>query len=219
MNESIDMGRNAEFATLALQYELNRRDFRRKLALFPAELRHCAILANSIIGAENAGRLPETPEDIIKESAEFVEKLLGLMDPSNDEAFGEVLTTCLIQTIRDELDSCCPNCAGFRDCLALDSEMVGPLFLRRVSGEETDELKTAIVCHIEAALQRTPYLEAGTAASCDRFSHQLSGTSIGEVFGRYSSICRQLHALYDIDCRRVQTEMIRLNMEFCKAEK
>jgi hypothetical protein len=205
-----------KYSSYAIMYELNSREFRKRLGLFPEELRYYVILANSIIGAENAKRVAGTPAAVIKDGEEFVEKLLGMVDPEQDSLFREVLETYLVETIKDELRYCCPNCARFEECLDIESLAVGGLFERRVNGEETAELKQEIVRQVDVALERTPHVDTDMAHRlCEKFSHQYSASDIGEVFGRYAEIAAVLRHSFGIDYRKIQQKMVLLNMEFC----
>src|SRR5512135_1911756 len=132
------MSDTKKYSFFAVSYELNRREFRRKLGLFPDEMRYYVILANSIIGTENARRVPETPEAVAEDSREFTAKLLSLVTPGEDDGFREVAETYLIETMKDELRFNCPNCENFGRCLDLENLTVGQLFKRRAHGEETD---------------------------------------------------------------------------------
>src|ERR1700690_166545 len=172
---------NRTYSSYAVLYELNNREFKRKLDLFPAEMRYYVILANSIIGSENAKRLKETPEALVEDSQEFVSKLMGIAAPKQDDAFREVLETYLIETMKDELRYCCSNCAEFNRCLDLENLTVGILFKRRADGEETDDLKKETALQIENALKRTPYIDTDKAHKlCKDFGHQYSASGIGE---------------------------------------
>ncbi|MCL4457314.1 MAG: hypothetical protein M1147_10925 [Nitrospirae bacterium] len=214
------MADHKTFSSYAVLYELNNRELKRKLDLFPEELRYYAVLANGIIGSENAKRLKETPEAVVEDSREFVEKLLGMASPETDDAFKEMLETYLIETLKDELRCCCSNCANFNSCLDMENLPVGLLFQRRVNGEETDELKREISLQIENALQRTPYINTDNAHKlCKDFRHQYSSSDIGEVFGRYSDIAAGLQVSFGIDYKNIQQEMISINMEFCEKDK
>jgi hypothetical protein len=205
------------YSSYAIMYELSSREFRKKLGLFPEELRYYVILANSIIGAENAKRVEGTPGAVIKDGEEFVGKLLSMVDPEEDAAFREILETYLVETMKDELRCCCPNCARFEECLDVDNLTVGGLFERRVKGEETVELKREIVRQVDAALERTPHVDTDMARLfCEQFRHQYSLSGIGEVFGRYADIAAVLQASYGIDYRKIQQKMVLLNMEFCE---
>ncbi len=211
------MSVNSTYAYYAILYELNSREFKRKLDLFPAEMRYYVVLANSIIGAENAQRVKETPEAIVRDSKEFVSKLLDVAGTDQDDICRDILETYLMETMKDELRYCCPNCANFSKCLDLEDLSLGPLFRRRANGEETDELKKEIALQIQEALQNTPYIDSDDAHKlCRDFSHQYSVSNIGEVFGRYSDIAAVLRNSFGIDYNRVQQEMITLNMHFFK---
>jgi hypothetical protein len=206
-----------KYSSYAIMHELNKREFRRKLGLFPEELRYYVILANSIIGAENAKRVSCTPEAVIRDGDEFVAKLLSMVDAEKDAVFREILETYLVETMNDELRCCCPNCAGFEECLDIARLEVGGLFERRVNGEETEELKQEIVRQIDAALSRTPHIHTDKAhLLCPDFRHQYSASGIGEVFGRYAEIAAVLRDSFGIDYRKVQQKMVLLNMEFCE---
>ncbi|MDA8241253.1 MAG: hypothetical protein M0Z67_12905 [Nitrospiraceae bacterium] len=206
-----------KYSSYAIMYELNNREFRKKLGLFPEELRYYVILANSIIGAENAKRVEGTPGAVIKDGEEFVARLLGMMDPGQDAAFREVLETYLVETMKDELRCCCPNCACFEECLDIGNLAVGGLFERRANGEETEELKKEIALQVAAAFERTPHVDTDSAHRlCENFRHQYSASGIGEVFGRYTEIAAVLRDTFGIDYRKIQQEMVLLNMEFCE---
>jgi hypothetical protein len=209
------MSEITKYSFFAVSYELNKREFRRKLGLFPEEMRYYVILANSIIGSENAKRVAETPEAVVEDSREFVEKLLSLVHPEADDGFREVAETYLIETIKDELRFSCPNCENFSKCLDLENLTVGLLFRRRANGEETEELKREITLQVDQALKRTPYIDTDRAYElCKDFRHQYRASDIGDVFGRYSDIAAELHKSFGLDYRKIQKEMIDINMEF-----
>ena len=206
---------NRTYASLAVMHELNAREFRRKLGLFPEEMRYYVILANSIIGAENAKRVEETPEAVVRDGDEFVTKLLGMAHPEQNAAFREILETYLVETMKDELRYSCPNCSNFEACLDLDHSSVGDLFSRRVGGEETDELRNEIVAQIDRALEGAPHIHAAnTHVLCKGFTHQCTVSRIGEVFNRYADIAAGLQEAYGIDYRKIQQAMISINMDF-----
>ncbi len=208
------------FATYALLREVNGREFRRKLDLFPEELRYYVILANSIIGAANAKRVKETPHAVAQDGEEFVSKLLSMINPEKDEKFREVLETYLIETMKDELRFCCANCALFSECAGLGHTSLGALFKRQVQGEDTPALKKEISREVEKALEKTPYLDSEEADGlCKNFSHQYRSSALGEFFGRYSDIAAELRNSYGIDYRKIQREMVALNLAFCEKGK
>jgi hypothetical protein len=214
---SYDMKRYSFFA---VSRELNRREFKRKLGLFPEEMRYYVILANSIIGSENAKRVAGTPEGVVEDSREFTEKLLSIVTPGEDDGFKEVVETYLIETMKDELRFSCPNCENFSGCLDLDTLTVGSLFKRCAHGEETDEIVKEIAFQVECALKRTPYIDTDSAHDlCRGFRHQCRVSNIGEVFGRYSDIAAELQKTFGIDYRGIQKKMVELNMEFCEKSK
>lgn len=207
------------YAVYAVLYELNRRELKRKLGLFPPELHYAVVLANSIIGAENAKRVKETPEAAVREGNEFVEKMLEMADQGADsgpdEVFREILETHLVDTIKDELRCCCPNCANFNACLDIGNLSLGHLFQRRVLGEETAELKKEIALEIDKALKSTPHIHTDNAQTlCKDFRHHCPVSGIGEVFRRYADIALGLQETFDIDYRKIQQAMILINMEF-----
>jgi hypothetical protein len=206
---------NKTYAFYALSQELNRREFRKKLDLFPAEMRHYVILANGIIGSENAKRVAETPEAVVEDGREFVAKLLGLVGPEPGDGFSEILETSLVETMKDELRRCCPNCENFCKCLDLDNLTVGSLFARRANGEETAELKKEIETHIENALLHTPHIDTDSADElCGDFRHQYPASRLGEVFGRYSEIAAELRDAFGINYGKILQAMILVNLEF-----
>ncbi|MEJ2683444.1 MAG: hypothetical protein P8Z71_03485 [Candidatus Sulfobium sp.] len=212
------MSETGTYSFFAVSYELNKREFRRKLGLFPEEMRYYVILANSVIGSENAKRLAETPEAVVEDSAEFVSKLLSMVGPAEDhDGFREVAETYLIETIRDELRYSCQNCENFGKCLDLENLTVGLLFKRRANGEETDRIKKEITLQVDKALKRTPYIDTDVAHElCKDFRHQYRVSTIGEVFGRYSDIALELQRSFGLDYGKIQKRMIEINMEFCE---
>ncbi len=203
------------YSSYAVLQELNRREFRKKLDLFPAELRHYVILSAGIIGAENAKRVEETPAAVVKDGEDFAAELLGMISPGQDDAFRGVLENCLIETMKDELRFCCSNCSNFDTCIDLKNLSVGHLFRERSEGQDSDELKREIALQIDHALQRTPHLETDRAhILCKDFRHQYTAASIGDVFNRYADIAAGLQLSFGIAYKKIQQEMISLNMEF-----
>ena len=203
------------YSSYAVLQELNRREFRKKLDLFPAEQRHYVILAAGIIGAENAKRVEETPAAVVKDGGDFAAELLGMISPGQDDAFKGVLETYLIETMKDELRFCCSNCSNFNACIELENLSVGQLFKERSEGQDSDELKREIALQIDHALQRTPHFETDSAhILCKDFRHQYTASSIGDVFNRYADIVAGLQHSHGIDYRKIQQEMISLNMDF-----
>lgn len=211
---------NRTYSAYAVLCELNSREFRRRLSLFPEEQRYQVVLASSIIGAQNAGRVDEIPAPVVAEGNEFVAKLLDIAGPEQDETFRDVLEACLIETMKDELRYCCSNCANFSACLDMENMPIGDLFRRRADGEETDELKKEIAYHIGRALQRTPHLDSDSAhLLCGSFRHQYPATALGEVFNRYADIAAELQRTYGINYRKIQMEMVHLNMAFVEKDR
>ncbi len=214
------MSDTTRYSFYAVSYELNRRELRRKLDLFPEEMRYYAILANSIIGSENARRVAGTPEAVVTDSREFTEKLLSLADPGADEGFRKVAETYLIETMKDELRFSCPNCENFSRCLDLENLAVGSFFRRRANGEDTEEIRKEITLQVDQALRNTPHMDTDSAHElCNEFRHQCSVSGIGEVFGRYSDISAELQRSFGLDYGKIQKEMIGINMEFCEKSK
>jgi len=205
------------YSTYAVLCELNDREFKKRLDLWPAELRYYVVLANSIIGLENAKRVEETPEAVVKDAEEFVSKLLAMANPGDDGAFRGVLETYLIETMKGELRYSCDNCANFNSCLDLKDLSVGHLFERRVNGEDTAMIREEIALQVVTALRNTPYLETDRAhIFCREFRHQYADSDVGLVFGRYSDIAMELQNSFGIDYRKIQKAMIDINMEFCE---
>lgn len=203
------------YASYALLQELNRREFRKKLCLFPDEQRHYAILAAGIIGTETAKRTAGTPEAVVRDGEEFASELRHLVNPDEDALFREVLYTYLIEAIRDELRFCCSNCIHFTDCLNLDSLKAGRLFKLCTEGHETDEIKKELTLSINQALQQTPYLDTEQADSlCKEFRHHYTASTIANVFNRYADIAADLQQRYGIDYKQVQKQIIEINMDF-----
>lgn len=203
------------YASYAVSQELNRREFRKKLDLFPAELRHYVILSEGIIGAANAKRVAGTPAAVVRDGEAFAAELLDMINPGQDDLFRGVLETCLIETMKDELRFCCSNCENFEACIDLENLSVGHLFRDRAEGRDSDELKKEIAARIGQALQKTPHLEADAAQLlCKDFRHQYTASSTGDVFSRYADIAAELQRSHGIDYRKIQQEMISLNMDF-----
>ena len=75
------MSRKRTFSLLAVLNELNDREFRRKLALVPAELRYYVMLGNAILGAETSKRVQETPDAVVKSGGAFVSDMLNISAP------------------------------------------------------------------------------------------------------------------------------------------
>ncbi|MEW6117121.1 MAG: hypothetical protein AB1553_09505 [Nitrospirota bacterium] len=208
------------FSQLAILYELNDRELKRKLTEFPEELHYYVILASSIIGAENSKRVKETPPEVIQSSEEFASKLMELTSAIPDTTFRNILETCLIETLKDELRFNCPNCRDFNRCLDLEHLPVGDLFQRRVQGEETEGLKKEISAQIAGALKKTPHIATDEAhLLCRDFVHNYSSTSVGGVFGRYADIAAALRQDFGIDYAKIQQQMVELNMQFFEKSK
>lgn len=203
------------YSCYAVLQELNRREFRKKLDLFAPELRHCVILAAGIIGAETAKRVDETPEAVVRDSEHFTAELIEMVSPAQDDAFQSVLETCLIETMKGELRFCCSNCLNFNACIDLESLSVGHLFKLRAEGQDSDELKREIAFRIDQAFQKAPYLETDNAHTlCRDFRHQYTASAIGSLFSRYADIAAGLQHSFGLDYRKIQQEMISLNMDF-----
>src|SRR3989304_1490172 len=100
------MADNKLYALLAVLHEINKRELKNKLTLFPEELHYYATVASSIIGTENSKRISETPAGVTENSEEFVSKLLELTRVEDSESFRVVLGTYLIETLKDELKFC-----------------------------------------------------------------------------------------------------------------
>jgi len=196
-------------------HELNRREFRRKLDLFPPEMSHAVMLAAGIIGAEMAKRVEETPEGVVQDGEGFVSDLLDVVDPLQEETFPDLLERYLVETMKDELRLCCSNCTNFNSCIDIGSLELGALFLRRVNGDDSDKLKKELSRQINDALKKTPYPD-DAHMSCDRFRHQYSPATISEVFNRYADIAAGLQQQYGLDYRKFQQNMISMNMDFCE---
>jgi len=208
---------NSTYSLLAILCELNEREFRKKLALFPEDMRYYVILAGGIVGAEVSKRVQETPKAVVEKGGAFVSDMLAIANPGEDQAFKSILEAYLVATLKDELRFCCMNCRELQRCLDIGYLQLGELFQKRVNGEETQELKDAISAQITNALSGTPYLDVEDAHKrCGAFAHQYSASSIGEVFGRYSDIAATLQQKYGIDRGRVLHQMVSVNMEFCE---
>jgi len=206
---------NRLYSLLAILHEINRRDLKKKLALFPEDLHYYVTVASGIVGAENAKRIRETPVGVTENSEEFVSKLLEVTSFEDSDAFREVLGTYLVETLRGELSFCCLNCTLFERCLDVESLSVGELFHRRVNGEETAELREDISREVEKALRNTPYVADDTAHRlCRDFIHQYNPSNVGEIIGRYSDIALGLQEPYGLDYRKFLQAMVSVNMTF-----
>lgn len=206
---------NKHYSLLAVLHEINKRELRNKLNLFPEDLRYYATVAGSIIGAENAKRIRETPAGVTQNSEEFVSKLLELTSFEDIDSFREVLGNYLIETLKDELKFCCLNCRLFDSCLGTEELVVGGLFLRRVYGEETSEIREVISREVEKALLKTPYVASDEAHRlCRDFIHQYNASNVGEVFGRYANIALSLQQQFGLDYRKFLQETVSVNMAF-----
>jgi len=212
------MSDNKQYSLLAVLHEINRRELRNKLNLFPEDLRYYATVASGIVGAENAKRISETPAGVSENSEEFVSKLLEITSFEDSDAFREVLGTWLFEALKGELAFCCLNCALFEKCLDVENLSVGELFHRRVNGEETPELKETISREVEEALRNTPYVSTAEAHRlCRDFVHQYNVSNVGEVFGRYADIAASLQRKYGLDYRKFLQQIVSLNMSFFEA--
>ena len=117
--------------------------------------------------------------------------------------------------MKDELKFCCLNCALFDRCLDMKDLPVGELFLRRVKGEETAEIRKDISREVEMALRNTPYVATDEAHRlCKDFLHQYNASNVGEVFGRYASIASSLQKQFGLDYKKFLQQMVSVNMTF-----
>jgi hypothetical protein len=216
----MDTQDNRSYAAYAVMCELNRRELRKRLALFPDEQRYLAVIASGIIGAENARRMEETPAAVVESGKSFIEDMTAVAGQAQDGALRDILETCLVETMKDELRYCCSNCVNFRACLDMEHMPIGDLFRRRAEGEDTDDLKKETARYINEALQRTPHIDSDRAhLLCGDFRHQYTATAIGEVFNRYADIAAGLQNTYGIDYRKIQAEMVRINMDFFEKDR
>lgn len=204
------------YAMLAVYHELNQREFSRRLTLFPEDLRYYIILATGIIGSEMAKKVGETPAAVVRQGEGFVESLIELVNPGDDETFRHVLEVCLIDILRDEIRFSCKNCRKFPVCLDAENSPLEALFRRRVEGDESPSLRDEIAGQIDETFRKAPYIESDAAnRECPDFSHQYTAGHVGEVFGRYASIASTLMNQYGIDRERVLRQMVDINLDFC----
>lgn len=105
------------YSLLAVLHEINKKELKNRLALFPEDQHYYVTVASSIVGAENAKRMRETPAGVTENSEEFVSKLLEITSLEDSDAFREVLGTYLVETLKGELAFCCLNCTLFERCL------------------------------------------------------------------------------------------------------
>jgi hypothetical protein len=97
----------------------------------------------------------------------------------------------------------------------MENLSVGELFLRRVNGEETAEIREDISLEIEKALQNTPHVATDEAHRlCKDFLHQYNVSNVGEVFGRYANIALSLQKQFGLDYKEFLQQMISVNMTF-----
>jgi hypothetical protein len=203
------------YSLLAVLHEVNRRELQNKLALFPQDLHYYVTAASGIVGAENAKRLKETPEGVMRSSQEFVSELLEVMSIEDSAAFREILGTLLTESLKDELKFCCLNCAFFERCLDIENLSVGELFLRRVSGDETTELKAEITREVNEALRKIPYVLSHEAHKlCRDFLHQYNASNIAGIIGRYTEIAMRLRRDYGLDYAKFLHSVASINMVF-----
>jgi hypothetical protein len=209
---------NRHYSLLAVLHEINKKELKNRLALFPEDLHYYVAVAGSIVGAENAKRIRETPAGVTENSEEFVSKLLEITSFEDSDAFREVLGAYLVETLIGELAFSCLNCVLFERCLDLEDFSVGELFQRRVKGEETVELREDISREVEKALRNTPYVATDEAHRlCRDFVHQYNVSNVGEVFGRYADIAAGLQRQYGMDYKKFLQQMVSLNMVFFEA--
>jgi hypothetical protein len=209
------MADNKLYSLLAVLHEVNRRELKNKLTLFSEDLHYYVTVASSIVGAENAKRISETPAGVTENSEEFVSKLLEITNIDDNDLFREVLGTYLLETLKDELKFSCLNCISFERCLDISNLSVGELFLRRVHGEETHELREEISREVEKALRHAPYVASNEAHRlCKDFMHQYNVTNIAEIFGRYTDIAMELQKQYGLDYKKFLQAIVSVNMEF-----
>jgi hypothetical protein len=209
------MADNKLYSLLAVLHEINRRELKNKLALFSEDLHYYVTVASSIVGAENAKRISETPTGVTENSEEFVSKLLEITSFEGSDSFREVLGTYLLETLKDELKFNCLNCRLFDSCLDTGDLSVGELFFRRVYGEETSELREDISREVEKALRNTPYVASDEAHRlCKDFIHQYNVSNVGEIFGRYTDIAVTLQKQYGLDYKKFLQSIISVNMAF-----
>jgi len=205
------------FSLLAVLKEINDREFRERLQEFPEKLHYYAVLAGSIIGAENSKRIAETPAGVAEQSEAFIEDLLKVTPVDDDKAFRELLEVYIIKTLESEMRFCCVNCRNFEQCLDVENLSVGQVFKKRVYGDETAETRKEIILQVEKALRNTPYTDSDDAhLLCDKFIHQYTASNVGAVFGRYASIASGLSEKFGIDYRAFQQQMIEINNSFFK---
>jgi len=203
------------YTRYAILHELNGREFREKLDRYPQDQHFMVMLANSIIGSENARRIEETPHNIVQDSEAFVEKLMQITDHEKEDLFRQILQTHLIETLKDELRFSCPNCRNFHKCTDVVNLNIGELFKQRVEGDETEELKKEIKSTVDIALENTPYLDSEEAhMKCSDFRHQYGLSGLGEVFRRYLDIAADFQKRFGIDYRSIQLRIIEINMDF-----
>lgn len=208
------------FSLLAILKEINDREFRKRLQEFPEKFHYYAVLAGSIIGAENSKRISETPSGVAEQSEAFIEDLLKVKPVHDDKAFRELLEVYIIKTLESELRFCCVNCRNFEQCLDAENLSVGQVFKKRVYGDETAETRNEITLHVEKALRNTPYTDSDDAhLLCGKFIHQYTASNIGEVFGRYASIASGLSEKFGIDYRAFQQQIIEINTAFINKAK
>lgn len=203
------------YTLYAILHELNGREFRKKLDRYHQDQHFMVMLANSIIGSENARRIEETPRNVVQDSEAFVEKLVQITDHEKEDLFRQILQTHLIETVKDELSFSCPNCRNFLTCANIVNLNIGELFKQRVEGDETNELKKEIKSRVDIALENTPYLDSEEAhMKCNDFTHQYGLSGLGEVFRRYLDIAADLQKRFGIDYKSIQLRIIEINMDF-----
>lgn len=92
------------FSLLAVLQEVNNREFRKRLEDFPEKMHYYALVASSIIGAENSKRISETPSGVAEQSKAFVSDLLNMKPVDDDDAFREMLEVYIVKTLESEFE-------------------------------------------------------------------------------------------------------------------
>lgn len=212
---SIRMSELQTYTFYAILHELNSRELRKRLEHYPQDQHFMVMLANSIIGSENARRIKETPDTVVADGEAFVEKLMQITEHEKEDLFRQILQDHLVETIIDELRFSCANCRNFHSCTNIVNLNIGELFRQRVEGDESEELKDEIRSRIAIAFENTPYIDSADAhRQCKDFGHQYHLSDLGDVFKRYLDIASGLEKRFGMDYKAIQQKIVVINMDF-----
>jgi len=105
---------------MAILHEINKREFKKQALQISGGTPLFCNGGKQHHRSENAKRIRETPAGVTENSEAFVAKLLEITSFEESDAFREVLETCLVETLKDELKFCCLNCTRLNNCLDVE---------------------------------------------------------------------------------------------------